>query len=593
MLQRIQRHIAGLRRRANPVSVWHHEAYRLPLADLPERTGIEPRRADLALWAIEATGHHRMIRRIEPRRAPYGHLGLVHTSAWLESMSQPDVLARVLGVESNPHLPVDPILGAVRLAVGGTVEAARFALRQQEAAANLLGGFHHAAPDRGASLCPLNDIAVAIAVLRADGHAGPVAVLDLDAHPPDGLAACLHDDPGVWVGSISASDWGPLTGVDETLLPPGTTDGAYLAALRALLRRLPDAPITFVIAGGDVLAGDRMGQLALTLDGLRERDDAVARRLSGRGSVWLPGGGYQSDSWRALASTLLTLIGPAAGDIPADLDPLTAHFDHIAARMDPEELGATEALLTAEDLSDMFGGGRAPAPRLLGYYTEEGLEAAFHAYGLLAHVRRLGYRDFELRIDHATTGDRLRLTGDAAGQRHLLVEEVVEVQTLDDRRVVFVHWLTLRHPIGSWVAGRPPLPGQDAPGLGLAREAAALILRTAERLGLDGIAFRPAWAHTAMMVRDRFRFLDPVVQGTFEALVRDLGHLPLHQLTRIVDEGSVLRNGEPWSWDPAVMVWWRKPGPLSPDTRHQLEITRQSTHFERAPAPVTSPRSSS
>jgi hypothetical protein len=47
----------------------------------------------------------------------------------------------------------------------------------------------------------------AIAAVRADGFSGRVLVLDLDAHPPDGLAACLAGDPSCVIGSISGSDW--------------------------------------------------------------------------------------------------------------------------------------------------------------------------------------------------------------------------------------------------------------------------------------------------------------------------------------------------------------------------------------------------
>ncbi len=48
----------------------------------------------------------------------------------------------------------------------------------------------------------------------------------------------------------------------------------------------------------------------------------------------------------------------------------------------------------------------------------------------------------------------------------------------------------------------------------------------AERLKLAGVAFRPMWYHLAMQSRARFRFVDPLRQGRFEALVRDLAHLP-------------------------------------------------------------------
>src|SRR5439155_13889095 len=158
-------------------------------------------------------------------------------------------------------VPVDEMMTTIRLACGATIDAAREMLRPSHRivgrrALNLLGGFHHAKPDVAGGFCPVNDVAVGIAALRADGFRGKVLVIDLDAHPPDGTAACLQGDPSHWIGSISGSDWGPLPGVDETVLPEGAGDDAYLSALDALLSRMPGGELAFVLAGGDVLAGD-------------------------------------------------------------------------------------------------------------------------------------------------------------------------------------------------------------------------------------------------------------------------------------------------------------------------------------------------
>ena len=54
---------------------------------------------------------------------------------------------------------------------------------------------------------------MAIATLRFRGFDGQVVVLDLDAHPPDGTAACLEHDERAWVGSLSGSHWGAIEGL--------------------------------------------------------------------------------------------------------------------------------------------------------------------------------------------------------------------------------------------------------------------------------------------------------------------------------------------------------------------------------------------
>ncbi|MCB9682334.1 MAG: histone deacetylase [Alphaproteobacteria bacterium] len=571
-----------LRRRwsgARPLPVWYHEGYRLPVHDIREAVGIEPRRADLALWGLLGAGNRHLLDVHESTRATYGELGLVHTAAYLESLTQPLSLSAVFGLHRR-QFPVDAVLSTVRLAVGGTIAATRYVLAEGGPALNLLGGFHHAFPDKGAGLCPVNDLAIALAVARSNGFGGQVVVLDLDAHPPDGTAACTVDDDRVWIGSISGSDWGPLPDhVDETVLP-GADDAAYVAALDALLDRAPKAELVFVLAGGDVLSGDRLGALALTPDGACRRDRHVRRWLDDTPSVWVPAGGYAERAWRVLARTAVTLVGPAAHPVPPDLDPVASRFAYVSRNLDPRDLVGTEdpeTFLTQAEVDAMFGSHRQDGPpRLLGYYTAEGVEYALHAFGFLTQLRRLGYGRFHVELTPSPTGDRVQLTGEAGGERHLLWEMVVSVEKLDSERLLYLNWMTMRHPLGSFQPGQPRLPGQDVPGLGLAEEAMQLLVRVCERLGLAGILLRPAWYHTAWMSRERFRFVDPTVQGQFEALQRDLGSHPLLVVSEAVAQGRVRCNGAPWTWPAEPMVLWLGDHAEDADA---VRIARESVRF--------------
>ena len=147
-------------------------------------------------------------------------------------------------------------------------------------------------------------------------------------------------------------------------------------------------------------------------------------------------------------------------------------------------------------------------------------------------MRRLGYGRFRVAVANEPVGDRAQLFGhDASGREHLLIELVVEKREVGGEKLLYVHWLTLRHPLARFSELRPPLPDQEVPGLGLAREMGLLLARMAERQGLAGVAFRPAAFHTAYAGRAQLRFVDQRRQGRFEALVRDLedrfGELPL------------------------------------------------------------------
>lgn len=76
----------------------------------------------------------------------------------------------------------------------------------------------------------MNDVAVAIAVVRKEGFARDVSVLGLDAHPPDCVARCLGGT--VWIGSISGAERTAPEGVDEVLLAPNTGENVYLSAMK-------------------------------------------------------------------------------------------------------------------------------------------------------------------------------------------------------------------------------------------------------------------------------------------------------------------------------------------------------------------------
>ncbi|MBP1605193.1 MAG: Histone deacetylase superfamily [Acidobacteria bacterium] len=562
--------------------IWYDADYRLPLTAFGRRTGLEPRRADLVAWYLLEWKWLERDNLRAPVRARYQDLARVHTEAYLGQLGERDTLARIFGVDPW-DVPVDEVMRTVRLGTGGTLAAARESLSRGGPAVNLLGGFHHAGPAHGSGLCAVNDIAIAIAVLRAEGFAGRVAILDLDAHPPDGTAACLRGDERVWIGSLSGSSSGSIPGVDEVVLPAGCRDHDYLQALDALLARVPsDAELAFVIAGGDVLAGDHLGHLGLTLDGTRRRDLHVAKALAGTPSVWLPGGGYHADAWKVLAGTVLALMWHTRRAIRPGADPMAVRFARLSRRLRQDGLmGSSSNDIDFSDVEVQLGLRPSPRRLLLDTYTAEGLEFGLYRLGLLAFLERRGYGGFRFEMGTASSGgERLRVYGTADGVEHMLVESVLDRKTVGGAAVLYVEWLTLRDPRARFSERRPRFPGQDAPGLGLAREVTGLLALVAKRLGLAGLAFNPAHYHTAYVARSYGRFIDAVRQGRFEALVRDLGHLPLADVSQAIEAGRVRLNGEPFVWEAEPMAYWLDEGPPDPS---QVAEERDRSHFTLEP----------
>ncbi|WP_342378339.1 histone deacetylase [Myxococcus stipitatus] len=562
------------------VPIFYDEAYRLPLTGIENTVGVEPRGVDFTAWYLLEKHVVRPADVYRPRPVSYAELSRVHDAAYLESLGRPETLARIYAVDPS-EVPVDTLLSNVRLVCGGTLGAARLAFGRRGPVVNMAGGFHHAAPGRGGGFCAVNDIAVALASLQADGYEGHTVVLDLDAHPPDGTAECLAGNPKVWIGSLSGSDWGALPeGVDETRVPDGISDDGYLALLEALLSRMPKADLAFVIAGGDVLAGDRFGRVGLSVQGVRRRDQLIADALRGVPSVWLPGGGYHADSWKLFAGTVLVLSGMGGRLIKERYDPLSARYRRISRLLMREGTPLDDITITLEDLEGSLGLGGDPQPRVLGYYTAQSLEYALFRYGLLWQVERLGYSRPRVEVGSTGAGDRIKVLGRAGGQEHLLVDVVVERRTIADEPYFFVNWLSLRHPRARFSERRPQLPGQEVPGLGLAREATEMFVLMARRLALAGVAFRPMWYHLAVVAKARFRFVDPARQGRFEALMRDLAPLPLLEATRAVADGRVVLDGEPYRWEPADMVLRLEPQPLDTDA---IAAERERCHFTVEP----------
>ncbi len=214
---------------------------------------------------------------IEPQPATVEDLLLVHTEDYVTRLQAGALRSgelRRLGLPWSESL-----VRRSFYAVGGTIGAGRSAI-VEGIASNLAGGTHHAFADRGEGFCVLNDVAVAIRALRRDGLVERAAIVDCDVHQGNGTATIFAGDPEVFTFSMHGAKNYPLFKVRSSLdveLPDGTEDEPYLKSLKDHLPGVfdHDPDIVFYLAGADPYAGDKLGRLGLSIDGLRERDDLV------------------------------------------------------------------------------------------------------------------------------------------------------------------------------------------------------------------------------------------------------------------------------------------------------------------------------
>ena len=175
-----------------------------------------------------------------------------------------------------------------RRSVGATVAACRRAL-QESIAVNLAGGTHHAFAAGPEGYCVFNDAAVAARAMQAEEGVGRVLVVDCDVHQGNGTAAIFAGDDSVFTFSIHGEKTFPFrkqTSDLDIALPDGTEDSEYLRCLEQGLRTALEASrpaLAVYVSGADPFAGDRLGRLGLSKEGLIARDRHVLSTLADRG----------------------------------------------------------------------------------------------------------------------------------------------------------------------------------------------------------------------------------------------------------------------------------------------------------------------
>lgn len=236
---------------------------------------------------------------MEPPEPDVDDVRLVHTREYVDDMLNLRWTART--VRSELPLTWDIVKGYL-LHASGTVAACRLAL-EDGVAMHLGGGFHHAFADHGEGFCYINDIAVGIRKMQAEGRIERAAVIDCDLHQGNGTARIFQGDSRVFTFSIHQEHLYPIKEVStlDIGLDDGVGDDEYVEKLGSALPRIVGdfAPqLVIYVAGADPYLGDQLGSLRLTKRGLALRDRLVIEACHRRGIPVLPvmAGGYAIDT---------------------------------------------------------------------------------------------------------------------------------------------------------------------------------------------------------------------------------------------------------------------------------------------------------
>jgi acetoin utilization protein AcuC len=303
----------------------------------PPDCPFKTQRAGLARQQLRSLGLLGGPDRLEvaPQAATSGELQVFHSKRYLEELQRASAgeltaegLSMGLGTEDTPVFR--DLFEYGTWACGAALKAADLLLaREADVAFNLLGGFHHAMPEKASGFCYLNDVVLACRRLADAGKR--VVYLDVDAHHGDGVQEAFYQRNDVFTISMheSGKTLFPWGGFEDEIgagaglgfnanvpLPAGTYDEAFLRAFEWVVVPLirayePDAVVLEL--GMDTLAGDPLTHLQMTNNVVVE----IMNWLLGlrRPLLVAGGGGYHVENTvRAWSLAWRTCCGECADD---------------------------------------------------------------------------------------------------------------------------------------------------------------------------------------------------------------------------------------------------------------------------------------
>jgi len=250
---------------------------------------------------------------LQPQPASNDDVRLVHGAGYVDRLLQGELSQQEQWQMELPYSP--ELVKAFWLSAGGSILAAERAL-EDGLCVNIGGGFHHAHPDHGEGFCMIHDVAIAIRKMQRLGRLRRAMTVDCDVHDGNGTAAIFppkhgngrplpsisgpqirsavteeRSESGEEVFTISLHQannypaYKPPSSIDVNLRD-GTGDKEYLAwldqALSSALRSFTPELLCY-IAGADPYREDQLGGLALTINGLKQRDRLVFEVAKTRG----------------------------------------------------------------------------------------------------------------------------------------------------------------------------------------------------------------------------------------------------------------------------------------------------------------------
>jgi len=249
--------------------------------------------------------------RIEPSKAEYRDLALVHTKDYIEEVKNfgtghldPDTYVSTHSLEAALYA-AGAVIESVEQCKSGKIMRSFCAVRPPG---------HHAEPDHAMGFCIFNNVAIGARYAQNAGYR-KVFIIDFDVHHGNGTQHMFYEDDTVFYfsthqyphypGTGSSSEHGKGKGEGYTYNIPMRAGSGYKEFFSAYCEVLPGlvrgfAPdILLVSAGYDLHANDPLAGLRVSYEGIRTIVSSILSSPTGPAHIpviFVLEGGYDLDA---------------------------------------------------------------------------------------------------------------------------------------------------------------------------------------------------------------------------------------------------------------------------------------------------------
>jgi hypothetical protein len=208
----------------------------------------------------------------------------------------------------------------------------------------------------------------------------------------------------------------------------------------------------------------------------------------------------------------------------------------------------------ANDLLEGFGlSGAISNKKFLKRFSADDMMGIMQKVGLVDHFSSIGLKDIVVKVNlDESQISYFKIYWKDEGPDNLLVDLRVseskfmpKSQFFDDSTdivtydMIVIEWLSAQNPKNFFMTEKPQLPGQKKPGLGVLKFCFCMMDYFAKEIIKDGFLDIPDHMHGAIMYSKEFKFFDPAHEAILRAILRDLKHYSLSDISWGMITGTI------------------------------------------------------